>query len=89
VPRFFFNIDDGVSIPDHAGRELADWHEAQHVAIRLAGEVIADSARRMKLGEDWTMSVTNEVGLVLFRLDFHVTGSAAIMGSEGREDAPA
>ncbi|GJD58244.1 DUF6894 family protein [Methylobacterium dankookense] len=89
MPRFFFNITDGISVPDHAGRELADWHEAQHMAIHLAGRVIADNAQRMKLGEDWTMEVTNEAGLVLFRLDFHVSGSAAILGSHGTAEDPA
>lgn len=89
MPRFFFNIYDGISLIDKVGTELADWHEAQAEAVRVAGAVIANSAKRLKLGEDWMMDVTNEAGLVIFQLDFHIAGSAAIMGSSWKKDEPA
>ena len=88
MPRFFFNVHDGVNLPDEEGTVLANWHEAQTEAIRVAGEIIADSAKILKLGEDWTMEVTDDTGLVLFRLDFHIASSAAIMGSDQRRNAP-
>lgn len=88
MPRFFFHVHDGASFPDEEGTELADWREAQFEAIRVSGAVIADNARTLKLGEDWMMEVTNEAGLVLFRLDFHVSGTAATMGSGWRNDDP-
>ena len=37
-----------------------------------------DEARREALGEDWCMEVTDDHGLLLFRLDFHVTDAPAI-----------
>ncbi|KAB1071210.1 DUF6894 family protein [Methylobacterium planeticum] len=87
MPRYFFHVHDGVSLLDHEGTELADWHQAQFHAIRTAGEIISDNAKRLKLGEDWKMEVTDEVGLVLFRLDFHVASSAAVMGEDWKQSA--
>lgn len=88
MPRFFFRIHDGADYPDTQGTELSDWREAQVEAVRRAGTIIADTARQVKLGEDWSMEVTNETGLVLFRLDFHISSSAAVMGSDWRKDGP-
>jgi hypothetical protein len=77
VPRFHFNIYDGVSMLDREGMELTDWHEARLEAIRRAGEILKQDADRIALGEDWHMEVTDDTGLVLFRLDFTVMDTAA------------
>ncbi len=84
MPCFFFHVHDGVSIPDKEGVELPCWADAQREAIRLAGNVISDSAMTLKLGEDWGMTVTNEEGLTLFRLDFHIASAPVLSGRSGR-----
>lgn len=78
VPRFFFHVYDGVSLPDDEGTELPDWQAARTEAIATAGRIVADEGKRLKLGEDWRMEVTDDRGLLLFRLDFHITESPAI-----------
>lgn len=70
MPRFYFNIYDGVSSLDDTGTELSDWQEARVEAIRLAGEIFRDDAQRIALGEDWHIEVADERQLVLFRFDF-------------------
>lgn len=70
MPRFFFNVYDGVSSLDDTGSELADRQEARIEAVRLAGEILKDDAQRIALGEDWRIEVVDERGLVLFRFDF-------------------
>ena len=77
MPRFHFNIFDGTSTLDPEGTELADWQVARLEAIRLVWEVLRDEAARVAIGEDWRMEVTDDTGLVLFRLDFNVMGTAA------------
>lgn len=72
MPRFHFNIYDGVNLLDPTGTELPGWDEARSEAVRLAGDVLKDSAHRIALGEDWRMEVTDDTGLILFRLDFSV-----------------
>lgn len=77
VPRYHFNVYDGVSDIDHEGQELAGWEEARLEAVRLSGKIIENNARRIALGPDWRMEITDENGLVLFRLDFTVAGFPA------------
>ena len=78
MPRFFFHVHDGESKIDTEGCELPSWKHAQIQAITFAGEFIRDRARLLKLGEDWSMEVTDETGLILFHLDFQISGSSAI-----------
>jgi hypothetical protein len=79
VPRFHFNVCDGVNLPDREGTELSDYAEARVEAMRLAGEILKNTAHRLALGEDWHMEVTNERGLVLFRLTFQVVEAPAVL----------
>ena len=79
MPRYHFNVYDGVTVLDPDGVELADWERALYEAIRNCGEVLNDNAKRIALGEDWRMEITDDTGLVLFRSDFSVMRSAATM----------
>lgn len=79
MPRFHFNVYDGISEPDRKGTDLPDWEEARTQAIRLAGSILKDDTRRFAFGETWRMEVTDETGLVLFRLDFSVVESPAML----------
>lgn len=78
LPKFHFNIHDGVHIIDTDGTELASWQEAKLEAIRYAGALIQDEGERLKIGQDWRMEVCDSAGLILFRLDFSIAESAAI-----------
>ena len=80
MPRFHFNVFDGVTYIDKEGSEFPNWEEARLEAISVAGAFIKDQSKRVALGEDWHMEVTDEVGLILFRLDFHVVEAPAISG---------
>jgi hypothetical protein len=70
VPRYYFNVHDGVSPPDRIGTELPDLKTAHREAIRLAGELLVDHADWFWSGQTWRMEVAGSAGLVLFRLDF-------------------
>ena len=83
MPRYYFNIYDGVSLPDDTGSELLDWREARVEAIRLAGEIFRDNAQTIALGEDWHIEVTDERQLVLFRFDF-ISQEAPVLSSQRR-----
>ena len=83
MPRFHFNVLDGVSILDEEGTEFPNWEEARTVAIRLAGEIFKDNAQHLSLGAQWRMEVTDEEGFVLFRMDFSVMEPAVRSRSAG------
>ena len=79
MPRFHFNVYDRICVLDTEGTELPDWQAARLEAVRYAGALLVDEAQHVARGEDWRMEVTDEVGLMLFRLDFSVMASAATM----------
>lgn len=89
MPRFFFHVHDGVSQIDTEGSVFGDWREAQLEAIRRAGHIVASSASRLQLGEDWTLEVTNQDGLVLFRFDFSLSEGPAIVRAKWKPGDPA
>ena len=78
MARFHFNVFDSVNRPDRTGTEFPDWQLAQREAIRRAGEMLIDCSRREEITQDWSMNVTDGDGLILFRLDFIISGSAAL-----------
>jgi hypothetical protein len=78
VPRYFFHVFDGQTLPDREGTELPDYNHARREAISYAGKLLDDDASRIGLGEDWHMEVVDEAGLILFRLDFFVTTSPVL-----------
>ena len=77
MPEFHFNVFDGITSIDQDGTELPDLHTARHEALILAGAMIEDSAKRLALGEEWRLEVTDDAGLMLFRLDFTIIEAPA------------
>lgn len=75
MPRYHFNVYDGVTLLDKKGVELPDTKFARREAVRYAGVLLEEGARLESLGPEWRMEVTDTTGLILFRLDFFVTPS--------------
>jgi hypothetical protein len=70
MPRFFFDVRDGVETLDREGTELAGIDEARVEAAKMAGTLLADNAAAFWTGEEWQISVRDQSGLVLFCLIF-------------------
>ena len=81
MPRFHFNVYDGVNQIDREGTELENYDEARIEAMRLAGKILQSTAHRLVLGEDWRMELTDDTELILFRLDFTVMEAPVLPGS--------
>ena len=77
MPQYHFNVYDGIEIIDFKGTELTDVQAARVEALKHAGALIADAEVRGDLGEEWRLEVTDEFGLVLFRMDFLVSNAPA------------
>jgi len=75
MPRFHFNIHDGVTAIDRRGRELSGLDEARLEAVRMAGTLMKSEGMRIALGEDWRLEVVDEAGLMLFKFDLFVSSS--------------
>jgi hypothetical protein len=76
MPRFYFDVHDGVSKIDTEGTVLADIAHARVYAATMAGKLGLSDATRSWSGEKWTLSVRDEEGFVLFSIVFVVTEPA-------------
>jgi len=65
MPHFFFQVD---GLPDDLRMDLPDTATAKCEAVRYAGRLICEEADRFWDKADFTMTVTDEAGLVLFSL---------------------
>ena len=74
MPRFYFHIRDGRDQFDMEGAELPDTETAHVEAIRLTGAILQEEARRVAVGERWTMDVTDETGRQVYQVDVSVSG---------------
>lgn len=70
MPRYFFDIKDGVEFPDVEGSEWPDLAAARVEAVRYSAEVLKEMPERFWNSEVWTMSVSDARRNVLFTLKF-------------------
>jgi hypothetical protein len=72
MPRYFFDVHDGTSLPDSEGTELPGRHAMRSEAIRMAGQILDDLDGKFR-GELWIMNVRDDSGRVVMTLRFSVT----------------
>jgi hypothetical protein len=65
MPRFHFNVHDGVSPPDTDGAEFATLEAACNEAVCFAGDALRERPQALWLEREWRLEVTDERGLVL------------------------
>ena len=70
MPRFYFDIHDGVSQPDPDGSEMPDKDAAWSEAVRCCGEMLKDIDGQLQRGSEWRMDVTDEDRQPVFTLRF-------------------
>jgi len=80
MPRYFFHIEDGLGTRDEEGTELKDVSVAKCEAVKLAGQMICDSAGSFWDRQEWKLTATNEDGLTLFCLHFVGIEAPASLG---------
>ena len=77
MPRYFFDIKDGSRVEREA-YDLADLATARCEAVTLAGRLICNAASTFWDSREFSMTVSNIEGLMLFTLHFIGTEAAAI-----------
>ncbi|MDF2799677.1 MAG: hypothetical protein K0R85_2421 [Devosia sp.] len=71
MPRYFFNVSDGVDYPDTVGTELPDLNAVKHEAMLASSEAIADLGTAFwNSARQWQLNVTDESGKTVMRLQF-------------------
>jgi hypothetical protein len=62
MPRFYFNVYDGVNRLDKKGTMLPGRQAAQIEAVRLAGDILKHESHRVAMCEDWRIEVADQGG---------------------------
>ena len=70
MPRYHFNIVDGVSQPDPEGTDLVDLAEVRRQALRLSGEVLRELSSAFWQHPEWSLTVTDDAGATVLALKF-------------------
>ncbi len=84
MPRYYFNVRDGVKINDSDGIELADVAEARVKALRISEELLSGNQSADWINEDWKVVVTDHRQLVLFVLQISALTSPKVAGRMAR-----
>jgi hypothetical protein len=80
MPRYHFHVKDGKDYQDLQGTVLPDLAAARAEALRFTGALLGEAQNQFWEGTDWTMNVTDEMGLTLFNLAFQATMAPATLG---------
>jgi hypothetical protein len=70
MARYFFNVYDGLDLPDDTGTELPDIAAVRAAAVRAAGEAIRDLGDRFWRIKEWRLDVTDDQGRQVLSLNF-------------------
>lgn len=78
---FRFESDAGIHGCRSWSADLTTVREAQIEAIRTLGELLSEDGAEFWVNEEVSMTVSDEHGLILFRLDLSALRSAALPSS--------
>lgn len=79
MPRYFFHSQTDTRATDDEGQELSDHVEARREAIRTCGEMMRDCPEPFWGSRPWSVTVTDEDGLILWEIYMDGVASAATM----------
>ncbi len=76
MPRYFFDIENGVHTPDTEGVVLSGAAEARVQATAMAGEMLREGSARLWETGEWRLDVRGETGEMVFELSLLTKKSA-------------
>jgi hypothetical protein len=71
MPRYYFHTESEFRHTFEAGTELPDMEAARVEAARVGGEILKDGAHHFWGSQPWTLTCTDEEGLIFFTLVLH------------------
>ncbi len=77
MPLFFFDIRDGVFIPDDNGTDLPDTEAARLQGAALCAKLLGEKQAEFWQGDPWEVVVRDDHGLVMFTIAFKATALPA------------
>jgi len=70
MTRYFFNLHDGISLPDTVGSEHPDLRSVRREAVETIAERLKGSLLKKADISSWLMNVTDEHGFTVMVLSF-------------------
>jgi hypothetical protein len=71
MAKYFFHTDSDLRHTDADGAELPNMEAAREEAARLIAGMLRDGAKVFWGTEPWTMTVTDDTGLIFFTISVH------------------
>ena len=68
MPRYYFHVENGVTIMDSTGTELASDADALNEAVKTSGEMMKDQGSGLWSGTEWSMLVMNSARSIVYRI---------------------
>lgn len=66
MPRYFFHVHSAAPSIDEQGHELLDDEAAWQQAVRYAGDLLRDTDRKFRPGQQWSIEVSDEAQKPLY-----------------------
>lgn len=85
MAQYFFDLHDGEDIPDPTGRDCPTLEDARHHAVVATATLLMQNPAKFWSGEAWTMTVKDDLGLVLFTLRFEATQANVVARGQPAE----
>jgi hypothetical protein len=78
MPLYYFNVDDGQSLPERIETEFLDDEAVRQEAVSVAGEFLTelDGDIWKREGNFWNMTVTDSGGNTICSFHFRANGPA-------------
>ncbi len=81
MDRYFFHTECDIRHTDSEGVPLADMTAARKAAAESVAALLKDGAHVFWGTKPWTMTVTDERGLIFFVIEVHGQDAPAVMNS--------
>ncbi|KQQ12098.1 hypothetical protein ASF53_15695 [Methylobacterium sp. Leaf123] len=87
MPKYFFNVHDGLGITDDDGVECANREAALRTAVHYAGSLLKESGHRLSVGDTWSLEVIEEATSETFCIELRIRPSLTSTASEPHRSA--
>jgi hypothetical protein len=82
--RFYFHTQTNARNTDTEGVEYAAYADARKAAIETCGQIMKDAPAEFWGSRPWSVTVTDESGLIMWEIHLDGQSTAASRGVEGR-----
>jgi hypothetical protein len=87
MPQYFFHTQDGVRFTDDEETSLADLTAARDEAVKIMAQLVEHEPSAFWETGSFSVTVTDERGLILLTLDLSGTYSPAVRRNKGQNVA--